>query len=178
MNETVKKYIYKYYEKGADKEYLNSCSQEFLLPSEIINFCSLNKIVVKPGKHKIWPEKYVRFIFQDFIKGNFEVKYCTVLRISKVAPIYNLTHEFVVENIDPNRISPILDGYSAQAYIKLQSLLEDVIQNELLKLDYEELLEIDEVILNLKINNNKELIGKQITVEAALFYDLLELCPD
>ncbi len=91
-----------------------------------------------------------------------------------------VVNEFEVDNIDPNNMSPTLNGFDVQSYCNQQYFLEVEVDNWLTQLGYEKLDygEINEVICNLRFKEEKPLFGSQVTVEYALFFDLLEVCLD
>ena len=86
-------------------------------------------------------EPSVDIIFQlkDFVENNFEVKYSSSLKISKLCKFYNMQHEFSVDNKDIDGLFPELDGFGDEAYTKQQFALEEVVCNYLKEKKYERL---------------------------------------
>ena len=115
--------------------------------------------------------------YKKYRKNDFIVDYKTVLKISKVADLFVFQHEFSIDNKDPNRIAPVLDGFGGEAYTFSQYELEDIITNFLIdkKLKKLEMSELDEVIPNLEMPE-ETIFGKNMTLENALFRDLYEIC--
>lgn len=118
------------------------------------------------------------FIYNGFSQNDFNVEYKTILKISKTADLFYIQHEFEIENTDPHRMSPVLDGYGGQAYTLSQFELEEVIsafltENSLQKIGYREL---EEVVTDLEMPNGIDIFGSQMTVENALFRDLYGIC--
>lgn len=126
-------------------------------------------------------EPSVEIIFQlkDFIENNFEVKYSSSLKISKLCEFYNLQHEFSIDNKDMDGLFPELDGFGDEAYTKQQFALEDVICNYLHKKKYERLFltDMSEVISDISMPPDS-FFGKQMTVETALFRDVWNIVGD
>lgn len=118
--------------------------------------------------------------FKTVVKGDFKVEYTTMLEISKVAPVFHIQHQFMVDNEDPNRVSPDLDGFSGQAYSKSQFELHEKISKYLINQGYFELTyaEMNEVVCGLEMPKGIKIFGSQITVETALFRDVFEICPN
>lgn len=55
------------------------------------------------------PAIEIWFNFEKYENDKFKVEYKTLLKISKVADLFVFQHEFCVENIDPNRMTPVLE---------------------------------------------------------------------
>ena len=124
------------------------------------------------------PSAEFRFLYDGFSSNDFNVEYNTVLQISKPADLFYIQHEFCIENIDPNRMSPVLDGFDGQAYTRSQYELEEVIGDFLTKHGLRQIYygELQEVFTELEIPGGIDLFGSQMTVENALFRDLYEIC--
>ena len=181
MKSIISKAIDKFYKKDNVEAYLACCNQKWLISSQLEKYADKNDIhVINVDGSDIWPSVELFFEYPTFEKGEFNVQYCSTLMISKLAPIYYIQHEFEVDNVDPSNMSPILDGFDVQPYCKQQYFLEVEIDNWLIQLGYEKLgyAEINEVICNLRFKEEKPLFGSQVTVEYALFFDLLGVCPD
>jgi lysozyme family protein len=123
------------------------------------------------------PSIEVWFGYNDFSKADLQVEYKTLLRISKVANIFVVQHEFSVKNIDPERMSATLDGFGGEPYTFMQSNLENLITKSLTNQDIRKisLSELDEVIPYIEMPT-KSLFGEQMTVDNALFRDLCGIC--
>lgn len=179
MNESVKQCIkriyenkdYPYFKEKSEKTpiYLQRILEEAESICKEIEICALkNDPVIE-----IW------FYFESYHYNDFCVDYKTLLKISKVADLFVFQHEFCVENKDPVRMTPILDGFGSEAYIILQNHLEETITHLLEKENLQklQLFEMDEVITEIKIPQ-ESIFGNQITVENALFRDLFGICED
>lgn len=118
------------------------------------------------------------FCYKDFTEDNFSVNYRSVLQISKAADLFYIQHEFDIKNIDPEGITPVLDGFDSQAYTRSQFELDEVIGNYLVKQGLRRISqkELDEVIPDLEMPNGVDLFGSQMTVENALFRDIYGIC--
>ncbi|MEC2310498.1 hypothetical protein [Bacillus atrophaeus] len=182
MDMLIKNTINKLY-YGADPSkgnYLSLCQQPITLPTEIKSFVKEMKIQFENiSMGEIWPSAAFQFEFPKYEKNEFHINYTSKLMISKLAPVYYLQHHFTIENVDPERATPVLDGFSTQSYSMLQQKLDTKLNQILKEMRYNALnyQEMNEVICDLDIKT-EPLFGPQITVELALFHDLLELCPE
>ena len=118
------------------------------------------------------PALEIRFTFLDYIQEEYCVHYQTILKISKLSDMFSVRHEFCVENMDPDRMTPVLDGFGGEPYTISQNRMEKEIGVFLKEKGLEkiELAELEEVLCELKMIFNS-ILGKQMTVEIALFYD-------
>ena len=123
------------------------------------------------------PSAELYFDIGKFENGEFNVKYSSVLSISKICDVFYLQHEFAVENIDPNRMTPVLDGFGDEAYSKQQYELDNRIVSFLTEKQYKRLSYSDmlEVVSTVEMPQNS-IFGTQMTVENALFKDLWNIC--
>ena len=98
--------------------------------------------------------------------------------ISKLAPVFFVQHEFSVENHIDDPVAPVLDGLSDQPYSKAQFELADRLSTILSQHGYRQLSDtmMREVICELTVPEGVTIFGPQVTVEYALFNDLLGLC--
>lgn len=114
--------------------------------------------------------------FKDYKEGNLSIEYSTILKISKIADVFAFQHEFCVENRDPNRMDPVLDGFRGEPYIFAQDKIEKEITQFLIQQGLEklQLSELYEVVENMRMPE-ESIFGKQVTVENALFRDLYDI---
>lgn len=105
------------------------------------------------------------------------VDYKTILYVSKIVPIFYIQHEFSVENNDPNKIEPALDGFGGQPYNKQQAILEDHIKKTMNNLKYTEIgyYEFNNYILSDKNGTLEILDGENYTADSLLFNDMLDI---
>ncbi|MED0673663.1 hypothetical protein P4S95_26210 [Aneurinibacillus aneurinilyticus] len=181
MNDLLKKTIDKYYRNNEISDYLIKCKENILIPTEIKAYAEDNNIEITNTNYgEIWPSSKITFDYEKYTKGEFEVNYSSTLLISKLAPVLYLQHEFQVENKDMNSTTPTLDGFDTQPYNRKQQELEELIKTIFSKSGYTILSfkEINEVIFGLDFNYGESLFGSQVTVEHAIFFDLLDLCPE
>jgi hypothetical protein len=157
--------------------FISKCKEKLLFPEEI------NKYIKTKG-HKLIdiydnqnPSRRWYCYFNDFIKGEFEVTYKTMIEISKISPLVYIQHEFEVENKDPDRINPVLDGFDSQPYIKEQAIFHDKIASTLKIYGYKELSysDMNEVVGDILMPKDVNVFGPQVTVEHLLFNDVLDL---
>ncbi|MCY7787457.1 hypothetical protein [Bacillus inaquosorum] len=182
MNILIINTINKLYNEAnlSQDNYPSLCKQPIILPKKIKSFVKTMKIQFENiSMGEIWPSAAFQFEFPKYEKNEFHVNYTSKLIISKLAPVYYLQHQFTIENVDPERATPVLDGFSTQSYSMLQQKLDTKLNQILKEMGYNPLTyqEMNEVICDLDIKT-EPLFGPQITVELALFHDLLELCPE
>ena len=109
--------------------------------------------------------------------GNIQIKYESILYISKIAKYYYLQHEFSINNPDDERVAPDLDGFSDEAYNKRQFRLNDMIDQFLAEQGYERLSysDIEEEFFPEPIPLKECDREKYLTVFQALFMDYTEI---
>ena len=129
---------------------------------------------------KCYPSKKWVIEYKEITDVKFSVSFQSILNISKLVPVYYIQHQFQVNIDDESIITPVLDGYDYEPYTKEQEKFRDGIRDSLFKIGYSELsvLELDEVIADLEFSKDVKIFGPQVTVEHALFIDILDLCED
>ena len=178
MNNLVKNAINRIYFLK-DKEYfVNKCLRILQLPEEFSSLLRSDDIEVIRGKEVNTASEKFYIEYKSFVKGDFKLKYNTVIQISKIVPIYYMQHGFEVDNIDDNRIGSSLDGYDIQPYSKRQFDLHEDIIRILGNAGFTKLTlsEMNEVVEGLKFPQGVTIFGGQITVEQALFNDVFGYC--
>lgn len=180
MKQIIKDALLKYYTERNEEEYLKKCKSELTLPPKIKEFIQNNqfRVIEMNFGGDSWPSSKWLFDLGLCEVNGFKVHYTSSLMISKLVQVYYLQHEFSVDNLDPLRTIPKLDGFDVQPFTKSQQELEDIIdfqliQHQLSKLSFNEL---NEVIIELAFPKDVSIFGSQVTVEYALFHDLLDLC--
>jgi hypothetical protein len=129
---------------------------------------------------EVWPSKEWRIGFGESISGEFNASFETVLKISKIHPVFYTQHEFTVQNKCLEKVIPCLDGFSDEAYIMSQYNFQEQVDKRLENLGHEKLYypDMTEVICNLSFPEDVSVFGTQVTLEYALFHDVLNnLCP-
>ncbi|MCM2997179.1 hypothetical protein M3647_06825 [Paenibacillus cellulositrophicus] len=181
MNNLVREVVESFYHHEDKLGYLLRCQSTIELPSVLMSFLNNNNIKLQPfNTGDVWPSCKWIFIHENYCKGEFRVSYSSVLMVSKLAPLYYLHHEFQVDNKDEQKMSPTLDGFDEQPYTRTQAELESIIEESFKKLGYEQLSykEMNEVLQGIQFGDDVGFFGQQVTVEYALFHDVLEICPD
>lgn len=181
MNPLVREVVESIYHQEDKLGYLLGCRMKIELPSELMIFLSNHNINLQPHNiGDVWPSCKWTFNHEDYSKGEFRVSYSSVLMVSKLAPLFYLHHEFQVDNKDEQKMSPTLDGFDEQPYTQTQAELESIIKESFSKLGYEQLSyrEMNEVVQEIRFGDDVDFFGSQVTVEYALFHDVLEICPD
>lgn len=177
MKENLKKcidmiYINKNYEYFFNK---SKCKLTFI--SSLIESAQSYCRNIEYFEEGINPSLEIYFYYDLFREGELEIEYFTLLKISKVANLYSFEHEFCINNPDPNRMTPVLDGFGDQAYTQTQKELEDLVSKILQDIGFNKILlsELDEVVCEIELPD-KNIFGSQLTVENALFRDLFNIC--
>ncbi|MGL5255867.1 MAG: hypothetical protein ACRC76_02425 [Proteocatella sp.] len=180
MKEKVAEAISKVYFKKEYDFFKILCNEKLYM---LDKFCevlkkSIRYIEVDPHTKNPAREWYV--YFKIVKEGDFSIKYNTVIKVSKIVPVFYIQHEFEVENRDKNRIGPFLEGYSGEAYCRSQFELHENVRKFLNTKGFEELsyAEMKEVICGLNMPKGTTIFGKQMTVETALFRDVFDLCSE
>jgi hypothetical protein len=116
--------------------------------------------------------------YTSFASGGFKVFYSTEISVSKIIPLFHILHCFEVENIDLNKLAPVLDGFGNQAYCTVQKELEEIVRKILIKNNFDELSlsEMNEVVLGVRMPSDIAIFGSQMTIENCLFRDLYGIC--
>ncbi|PHD58856.1 hypothetical protein COF61_22755 [Bacillus toyonensis] len=181
MNELVKKNIQHFYVNGDANEYLFRCKNKIELTKELTAFIQNARIQTTSVKiNDIWPaEKYV-FDFKSYKKESININYNSTLLISKLAPVFYLQHEFSVDCSDDPSLMSTLDGYDTQAYTIQQLEFDSQVIQSLTSKNYTQLsyAEVNEVVMDLTFPEGVTIFGPQVTVEYAMFHDVLDLCPE
>ncbi|MEH7190132.1 hypothetical protein [Bacillus toyonensis] len=73
-----------------------------------------------------------------------------------------------------------LDGYDTQAYTIQQLEFDSQVIQSLTSKNYTQLsyAEVNEVVMDLTFPEGVTIFGPQVTVEYAMFHDVLDLCPE
>jgi len=180
LKELVQKVINKVYIEQDYDYFRLKCKQGIQLTEEFYNLLATLPRYIEMGPSDVSPSKEWYVYFDKVAKEKFILKYNTVIKISKIAQVYYVQHEFEVENQDENRMGPVLDGYSGEAYCRQQfdfheRIRQCMISNGFIELSY---AEMNEVIFALSMPKGRTIFGSQMTVETALFRDVFEICPD
>lgn len=181
MNELVKKTIQHFYVNGDENEYLSRCENRVELPKELTVFINNACIQTIPYYNDdIWPSERFIFKFEPYRKDNLQINYSSKVLISKLASVFYLQHEFSVDCPDDMSLMSTLDGDSTQAYTIQQLEFEQQVIQSLTSNNYTQLsyAEVNEVVMDLKFPEGVTFFGPQVTVEYAMFHDVLDLCPE
>ena len=177
MNERANYYINKIYFEGDWDLFVKKTKSDSLYLDSLIEVLETHATEVEVYNEKTIPAIEIWISFEKYECNEFCVEYKTLLQISKVADLFTFQHIFYVENKDPNRMTPILDGFGGEAYILLQNKVENEAKKILKEhgLQCINLNEMDEVIYNMDMPE-KSLFGNQMTLENALFRDIYGIC--
>ncbi|MFB6732780.1 hypothetical protein ACFCVW_30830 [Bacillus mobilis] len=181
MNELVKKTIQHFYVNGDENEYLSRCENRVELPKELTVFINNACIqTISFYNDDIWPSEKFIFKFAPYRKDNLQINYNSTVLISKLEPVFYLQHEFSVDCPDDTSLMSTLDGDSTQAYTIQQLEFEQQVIQSLTSNNYTQLsyAEVNEVVMDVKFPEGVTFFGPQVTVEYAMFHDVLDLCPE
>ncbi len=123
------------------------------------------------------PSIEILFKLGSYDNHTFHIEYESKLKISKIADLFVFQHEFCIEDIDPNRIVSDLDGFGGQPYTLSQSNLEKKFTTFLknYNLTKVNLSDMDECVNSFELPE-KTIFGNYMTLDNALFRDLLGIC--
>ena len=143
----------------------------------ILNHKNIQLIEAYENSH-CYPSCILLIEFPKLVKSTFICMFSSKIMICKILPLFYVQHEFEIENQSETKIAPVLDGFGGQAYIQEQFGLHEEIKKSLLKENYIELsfLKMNELITHLSFREDIRLFGNQVTLEYALFHDILDLC--
>lgn len=180
MKDTIKNTIDKIYFKKEKEFFINNCIKKIELPEEFNLLLSNNEINVITGREEAFPSKKYYIEFEPFVKGEFRIKYQTIIQISKIIPIFYIQHEFDVDNKDENSMGSSLSGFDGQPYTKHQYDFQERLLKILNEAGFTELSysEINEVVCGLNFPEGVNIFGSQVTVEQALFNDVFGYCSE
>ncbi len=179
MRSIIAKAINQFYKEKNYDSFKLLCKKELKLFDELQDHIDIQELIVS-GRcaDKIYPSCRWYIHYKDYKKGEFKISYVTILQVSKVVPIFYVTHEFAIENKSKNKMDPELDDYSEQPYTKDQASLHNKIATVFGKNGYCELkeIEVDETVEGFKMPKGITIFGPNVTVECLLFRDIYDLC--
>ncbi len=178
MKERVEEAITKVYLKKEYDFYKKRCKEALNILDEFCKLLETSFRYIEIGSRTTNPVHEWYVYFESVTEGDFSVKYNTIIKVSKIVPVFYVQHEFEVENKDENRMGPSLDGYSGEAYCKSQFEFHEKIRHYLNAKGFEELsyAEMKEVICGVDMPKGTIIFGKQMTVDTAIFKDVFDLC--
>ena len=180
MIDIISKAIDQYYRKKDYDTFRALCNKPLQLFKELKNYIKLQKFTLVEETDDDSPSRTWYIKFNDYKKGNLEISYHTIIKISKVVPAFYIQHEFSVEHKNENAIDPDLSGFGCSPYTKEQFALDDKIRTVLVKKGYYELnlLDMDECVHGFKMPEGVTIFGQNVTVELLLFIDIYNICPN
>lgn len=170
--------INQFYKKKDYQAFKAGCFKYLELFKELQNYIALHNLSFDEGPQKPSPVINWYLNFGNYKKNGFEISYNTVIKISKVAPLFYIQHEFEIENKDEDRMSPLLEGSSGQPYTKKQADLHDEVAAIFNEKGYQELMYADltETVAGFQMPKGITIFGPNVTVELLLFADIFDLC--
>ncbi len=179
MLDIVAEAIDRFYTKKDYATFCTCCARPLSLPEELQQYFKLHGLKISGDvDDDFYPSLEWYIHLNGYKKGEFEITYRTIFKISKVAPLFYVQHEFSVRNKGNNIMSPELDGFNDQPYTKDQAALHNEISTAMSKRGYLELKEIDvdEAVKGFKMPDGVTIFGHTVTVELLLFVDVLNIC--
>lgn len=178
MKDIVKDAIHFYYEQSNERAYLERCRSESDTPQIILATATLHGAGLDFSSAPGGPAYRIQVSFGICARGLFVAEFTTSIVVSKLAPLFNILHSFSVENRHERPSEPTLDGYAGTGFIVPQMDLHTALCEQLTERGYTELelADMDEVVPTLSPPRDASVFGRQVTVQFALFYDLLGLC--
>lgn len=157
--------------------FISSCQRKVEFLDEILEILHNNCSNIELSNEPDSPCVEIYLAVNDFAENDFKVNYTSQLYINKIIDVFYFQHEFAVDNLDPNRIAPVLDGFSDESYCKLQYNLDETVLAYLQQKGYKRLYysDMEEVVADVKMPKNT-IFGSQMTVENAIFKDLWGIC--
>ena len=175
MLDTVKKAIDQFYIKKDYDSFREKCKENLELFDQIKDYVdkSGKNLSSSPNKPNT-PSRSWDIYLKYFKKGMFEVTYRTSLDISKVVPLFNISHAFVIENKGRDIIDLELINGGDEPYSEDQAKLQEVVIKTLKSKGYYQLTfaEMEEVVRGFKMPKDVKLYGKDVTVNLLLFIDI------
>ena len=124
MNERVKSCIDRVYLNKDYRYFKEKSKQPLLYLDELISLVDSKCEKISTLSLKNSPSVELMFDFKKYTNDQFNVEYRTILKISKIANIFFLQHEFSVDNLDPDKMMPNLDGFGGESYTISQNKLD------------------------------------------------------
>jgi hypothetical protein len=177
MLDIVEKSIDRFYLQKDYTAFKKLCEQSFPLFEEIKKYVNRKKLTLSEGEdYKDSPSRCWAIHFDDYKKGDFEVAYKTILKVSKVAPLYYVQHEFAIKHNNKDCTVPVL--YGVGLHTKKQFALLHEIFGSLKKKGYcgLELSDMNEVVEGIDVPEGVKFFRSNITVDHLLFIDILNIC--
>lgn len=178
MKDVVRQAIDRIYLANDHALYRDRCGSTADLPAELpaqLRDASISLTEHHAGQH--WPSWRWDMRLHRVVKGEFDAWFNSTLQLSKLARVYYLEHEFEIANCDDKRMDSKLHGFTGQPYTQAQFNLAERVAAVLTPAGYQPLTlaEMAEVIPELTFIPGVKIFGPQVTVEYALFHDLLRL---
>jgi hypothetical protein len=175
----VKETIDRIYVNHDHEYFLEKCRAEPVLPEDLWKVINAQKasVVIKHAPRDFFPSIQLILEYEQEKKAEFEAVFKTKLLISKIAPVFYIEHEAEVKNLAKDALIVTLKGSIIESTMEQfdfsQQVIEVLEKFEYTCLSYREMIE---VVFGLSLADEKQMSQHQITVESAIFADLLCLC--
>lgn len=172
MHEIVANAIDQFYRKKDYSTFNALSSRPFDLPQKLKSSLNHHRLIMHEEEERVSPSKKWCMHFKDYKQDSFIISYETTLTISKVAPLFYLSHKFSAVHESFNGL--VFGDYDGQPYLAGQLALDNKIRGFLTKSGYHgltllELLEAVEGFTYSKINPH-------VFVNDLLFKDIYNIC--
>jgi hypothetical protein len=167
----VLKKIYK--TRELDEWYKGVCKSELIIPKELKSIEEINRLNIL---ERNWPSISVDLQLNDETgEGGLVILQIIQLRISKIIPVYDVNYFYSIKH---NGISGALDLWGppqTDNLITIDKKLSKVMEeNDYLELS--QLYDLHDTVYEWKELTNIDRVNRRLTLEDAVFVDILELC--
>lgn len=180
MLDIINNAIDKFYKEKDHALLKELCTKQILLFKELIKYVNKHRFKIEETScFQMFPSVEWTIHLNDYKNDELEISYKTVLKVSKIIPLYYAQHEFSIKNIDENGLVPYLTGINNITCTKEQFYLNEKIKAVLKKkgyisLDYRDMIE---AVPGFKMPENLiQKYGPNVTVEHLLFMDIFDIC--
>ena len=115
--------------------YKNICEKKLPLNEDFFDILKSTPCFKEITPDKLKPGRQWQVKFNEVTEGNFTVHYETIVSITKIVSLFEITHLFHIQNRDPEGLSPILTG-RGEAFCMEQLIFEEKIKEYLQKKGY------------------------------------------
>ncbi len=174
MLNIVSEAIDQFYKKKDHCSLKTHCRRKLELFKEVKDCIKKHELVLIESPDKGFIARDWVVCFDDCKEGEFEASFRTIFKISKIAPVFYVKHEFSVKNKDANVFDKMLNGFSGEGYIIPQGNLHWEIAEIFNKKGYHELTYADiiETVEGFNMPEGVTIFGPNVTVEHLLFVDI------
>lgn len=177
MKKEVSKIIKEIYFDKNYELYRDKLKNQIDYLSEFQEILEKQDVKIEHYTHLDSPEDEWWLEYTPFENNGNPIKYETVVRLSRIFPVFNISHEFQLKHINPRKMAPRLYGFDAQPYTFEQADIDKLVTDYFNEKGFIKLWnsELEEVIPNLPMPEGITIFGPQMTVDTALFRDVYNI---